>query len=259
MSQEPVECMVTVAETLGKDMLEMLLGEFRRSPKPWAELTETQQNDLIVGFKARVRGTVRASLYTLWSLNYPACPATLGKVSFSDDISVTVKVAKKSEHRHALADAAGTSVMVVIADPEKWLQDLDRVKANADQGDLFAAPEGKEPATILQWPAAERPKPSFKVVERKSAGDAQPSTADSTVTPQPSPETNTSEDAGIDYSDLVTLLQSISYPATLALLAELTESQRAVAREWAERKKAYPETVMSMPSFLPPPPKNNSK
>lgn len=258
MSQEPVECMVTVAETLGKDMLEMLLGEFRRSPKPWAELTETQQSDLLAGFKARVRGTVRASLYTLWSLNYPACPATLGKVSFSDDISVTVKVPKKSEHRHALADAAGTSVMVVIADPEKWLQDLDRVKTNADQGDLFAAPEGKEPATILQWPAAERPKSSLKVVETKSA-DAPPAPVDSTITPQPSPETNTEIPTDDGMTELAKLLQDVGYPATRALVVSLTDAQLAVTLEWAQRKKAYPETLVQMPSFLPPAPTNNAK
>lgn len=294
--------LVKVAERVGSDMLEMLLGEFKRSPEPWAKLTSKQQDDLLNGFRGQVRGSVRELVFTLWSVGMPFVPARLGKVSIGDEISVTVKVEKKATHRHELADASGGFACLVIGDPERFLEGMNALKSQSDQGDLFDGRQG-EPATILQWPEKEK-RPDLKVItsnnaERGAYLPAEPFPgidAEGNRLPQGAPSVESdavsagalekladglaaADRAGdedglpeggqntmLEFTsldprevELIAIMQGIGYPATSALIEQLTPAQFDVALEWATRKRDYPATLLKQPDFLPIIPTNNAR
>jgi hypothetical protein len=73
-------------------------------------------------------------------------------VSFGDGISARIKIARDAVARHELADASGGKIVVLLADPERFFEGIERVRARASQGELFEGPAADAPPpTSVRW------------------------------------------------------------------------------------------------------------
>lgn len=125
------------AATMGHDLCAALLAELRTMPEHWPKLNEQMQQKIIERLKTKVSEAVLKAQHMLTTSEFQAVPATLEYVNRKDGIRAGLTVASDALCRHALFDASGGKVLVVIVDPERWLHRMDQLKATGNQADLF--------------------------------------------------------------------------------------------------------------------------
>lgn len=130
------EAAVVAAETLGHDMLEGILQSVREFPG-WDSLAKHQQDVHIDRLDKRIRMLVGQALDIVFRGDYPACVAELDAVAFGKSIRAKITIAKTSASRHELADAAGQTVIIVMANSEQYFERMKEIRGAADQKDLF--------------------------------------------------------------------------------------------------------------------------
>lgn len=123
--------------TLAADLVAAMLNELRSIPDHWTRLAAERQQQSIENLKERARAIVAKGLSLIAGGNFPAVPATLDFVSSRKGISAGLTIDKGALARHALFDAQGQRVLVVIADAAAWCERLDEIKAKDDQLKLF--------------------------------------------------------------------------------------------------------------------------
>lgn len=133
------------AATMGHDIVAALLNELRKMPGHWPTLAAEYQQKTIEEFKTKVSDMVRKSISFMLTSDFQAVAAKLEYVGRKKGIQAALSVSTTAMYRHALFDAQGQNVLVVIADPEKWLGRMDEIKARGDQLDLFDAGADYDP------------------------------------------------------------------------------------------------------------------
>ena len=63
--------------------------------------------------------------------------AVVEQVTFKDGIKAVLSASKFDENRHQLADAAGTAVLIVVADPNEFTGEKAEVEITPDQATLL--------------------------------------------------------------------------------------------------------------------------
>lgn len=139
------ETIAMSAATMGHDLTAALLAELRTMPEHWPKLNQEMQQKIIERFKEKVSDAVRKAQHMLTASNFQAVPAKLEFVNRKGGIRAGLTVAADSLCRHALFDAAGGKVLVVITDPNAWLQRMDEIKAVGNQADLFESDANYDP------------------------------------------------------------------------------------------------------------------
>lgn len=125
------------AETLGHDLMAAILGELRTMPDHWLRMNEENQQKAIARIRDKVRTMVHETAQILMRGEFPAIAATLDTMTIKDGVKITLAMEATQNGRHALYDAAGKKVLVVLADSDRWLKRMDEIKAKADQLQLF--------------------------------------------------------------------------------------------------------------------------
>lgn len=133
------------AATMGHDIVAALLEELRTSPGHWPTLSAELQQKTIERLKEKVSGMVRKCLGFILTSNFAAVPGKLEDVSKSKSIKARLTVDTRAMYRHALFDAQGSHVLIVIADPAEWLARMDEIKARGDQLELFSPDANYDP------------------------------------------------------------------------------------------------------------------
>lgn len=124
------------ADTLGKDMLEGVLGIVQQFPG-WSSLLQNQQDTHIDRLDKVIRKLVVDAMGILFKGDYPACSAQLLTVAFGASIKAKIEIQKTAHARHELADAAGQAVIIVMADPDQYFERMKEVRGSVDQKDMF--------------------------------------------------------------------------------------------------------------------------
>lgn len=127
------------ADSLGLHVLREIVEQFMQLPG-FSNLTQAQQQVHLERLDKTVRALIAEALGIMFSAEYPAVVATLGRISTLKTISGSFDVDRTSESRHELQDRAGQKVVIVMADPDRYYQRMTEVKARADQPDLFHDP-----------------------------------------------------------------------------------------------------------------------
>lgn len=123
-------------ETLGVEVLDAMLYEVDKIPE-WSAQPQHRREESRERLKVAAEKLVRAAVLCIVGESFPALPATLAGITFGDGIKATLKLSKEDPSRHELADAVGTSVIIVIGQPESYIQRMDLVKQDPQQ-QLFA-------------------------------------------------------------------------------------------------------------------------
>ena len=201
------------AEQLGATLLRDLVKRLEELPKPWRDLDQYEQQREIDALRGQVEAIIRAAFDVLFRQQYPACVAQLGRVAFGDTISASIKIARDAVARHELADASGGKIVVLLADPERFLEGMELIRARASQGELFV---GVDPAA---------PGSDETVYSTPPAGEAE---ADGWVT------LGTEQKHARELAKLVELLYMAGVRVlNLDAAQGWTEAQRALAATWA--------------------------
>ena len=154
ISDEPVEAVIDLAtETLTGDIRDFILDRLRheQSKRPWHERSEADQRDTVHQVESAVRDVVRRAVELISARGLRTIKATLEQVTVKDGITGKIVMSKFDEQRHALVDATGATVLIVVADPEDFTGERAPVEIKADQPELsetvvvHSEPDGASP------------------------------------------------------------------------------------------------------------------
>lgn len=208
-------------EGLGRALLEDILNFIRQQKKLWESMSEADQKLALDWMRESVRNLVQKAVGSIAQGEYPAVVAQLTGVHISNGIGCKLIIDRAAPNRHALMDFQGQTVILVLAEPDKYLRDMDQVKATAAQGDMFG--------------------------EVSDPSDSDP--LDDT------PEFEGGEEGEINFDPLGDLAMRIARLQGGAMSVNTIKSwspeQRSAAVQWLEAVERNPQTMHPRPFFIP--------
>lgn len=132
----PQDFRTMTAETMGRDLLQALIAELRLLPKPWPQLPQDKQDDIIDRLRARVETNVKMAVHILSAQGRVVVVGDLKKVTVEDGAQALIKFGVKADNLLELCAAAGQAVMVVVGNAAEYTGGMGEVKGEADQRGL---------------------------------------------------------------------------------------------------------------------------
>ena len=144
------------AKTLAGDVRDFLLDRLKHdhSALPWNLRGEEEQRRTIESADAAARALVEKVWELCAAQDRPTLVAKLTKAAKKDRIEAVVAVDGLAPLRHALMDAVGKEVLVVLADSDVVMGDRGLPKPSPDQRALFGdGPDDEDPPLFDQTPS----------------------------------------------------------------------------------------------------------
>lgn len=138
MSSEETEIEVQMSEpTMIGDLMDLVLTELRLVEKPWQQLSEDQQAEILYRAERRVKAATRKAIDILAAGDTLSVKAEVESVTFKDGAKAVLKCVGPTTGFHDLADCTkeGTHVLVVVPDDAVLHQEHDH-QADPDQGTM---------------------------------------------------------------------------------------------------------------------------
>ncbi len=159
MSDDPLSPEITqetqsiASDSMGKDLLAFLVQEFKALQKPWQQLSELEQNEVLDRARFMVETIVHDAISILSGNGWVSVLADIEGIAIKDHVKVTLKVSRGNSEiaMHELYGSRNQPCRVVLCSPEPYTGGMDAIKGEADQRtmDLNAA-EGEEDPLIDQ-------------------------------------------------------------------------------------------------------------
>lgn len=237
------DALAITANTMGHDFLAALLLELRSMPGHWATLNAQKQQEIIDKLKEKIQTGIEKAVHIMLTSEFPAVQADVEHVSFKGGIVAGLKIPKDAPYRHQLADAQGMKVLVVISDPQRWMNRMDEIKARGDQVDLFDAdydPARDQPGYRRDKDPTAPAGPSWADLKKSLQGETKPGEGE---TKPPQSETTA---AGQD-----TLAPPPELPTEYKAEAAHPIDRRNAAGEWepVKLKQVARGDVIRIPGF----------
>lgn len=124
------------AKWLVGDLSKIVVDELKAQQLPWSTLPEESQAKAIARIVESVKTSVRKAVMLIATVNRPSAHAEIESVLFKDGIKVQLTMSKQMADRHAIADAQGRSILLVLPDYEAT-EGGDAPKAEKNQADLL--------------------------------------------------------------------------------------------------------------------------
>ncbi len=121
------------AQTIGRDLLQALVQELRLLPKPWPELAEAKQNDIIDRLRNRVDHNVKMAVHLLAADGRTVVAGDLDQITIKDGVKAVIKFGAHTANLHDLYEVTGKAVLVVVANAGDYTAGMDEVQGEADQ------------------------------------------------------------------------------------------------------------------------------
>lgn len=133
------------AETMTGDLLAACVDELKIQRDVWSKLSEEEQQEAIYRLSSRITDNVRQAVEIIASGNRPTIVATVESVTVKDGIKAVLTLQKHDAHRHELVDAAGQSVLLIVAGASEFYGGTENVKPDPNQTTLNGFGEGEQP------------------------------------------------------------------------------------------------------------------
>lgn len=117
------------------DLTTALVDRIRGMQKPWQQMSEEEQTNLIWGLRDAVNSMVRGVVQTIAADGRNVIVAELEKVEVKESMKCVLTMSKRDENRLELIDATGSTVLVVLAGATEYLGG-DNPVADKDQNKL---------------------------------------------------------------------------------------------------------------------------
>ena len=131
-------------ETLTGDIRDFILDRLRheQSKAPWHQRAEADQRDTVHQVETAVERVIRKAVELIAAQGRRTIRATLEQVTVKDGITGKIVLSKFDEQRHALMDATGATILIVVADPDSFTGERAPVEILPDQMELGAGEAG---------------------------------------------------------------------------------------------------------------------
>lgn len=104
------------------DLLKLLMGEIKQLDAPFASLPEKRQKQIAERVQERAKAGVEEVVRIVAGKGRPVVRASIESVLFKDGVKVTLTFGRQQADRHAIADAAGAGVLLVLPQYELALE-----------------------------------------------------------------------------------------------------------------------------------------
>lgn len=123
------------ADTMLGTLVGICIDEIKAAPDVWPKLTEDQQDDIIRRVTSQCGDAVRAAVKLIAADGRDTITADLEQITAKEEIKAVCKLGRYDEQRHALLDAVGKPVLIVVASAAQFMGG-EIPKAEADQREL---------------------------------------------------------------------------------------------------------------------------
>lgn len=124
------------AKALGAELIDAALTEVKALARPWQQMTEDQQDDVLERITSRVREAVGDTIRLLATKGATHLVCELEQITVKKGAKA-VLVIPKGAFGDDLLDAVGQQVILVVGPELKGAADIAKPKADPDQGDLL--------------------------------------------------------------------------------------------------------------------------
>lgn len=123
-------------EELAGKLKAMCVGLLESFKTPWNMTSEKNQAIALNKMEEVIEQSVRRAVMVIATERTPSLSGTVESVTFKDGIKAVLTLDRHAEGRHSLADAEGTTVLIVMANPEQFTGGMEKVGAAPDQPGL---------------------------------------------------------------------------------------------------------------------------
>lgn len=260
------------SETMGHDFLAAMLGVLRAMPDHWERLNAERQQKIVDALKEKIQTGIKSAVNIMLRSEFPAIVADLEQVTWKSGLAASLKIPRNATYRHNLADAVGEKVLIVIADPDRWMNRMDEIKAKENQLELFTGdydPAIDQPgyrrdrdATALGAPSWEDLKSSLKghVPKLDEAQPAETSTEDTDSSHVEDSAAGPEGERRITHAMIQEGLAALHVTVSLGTIGAWSPAMLTATQAWAEAYASNPEGCpVARPLWLPiPEPKGES-
>jgi hypothetical protein len=125
-------------EFLLGEVMSAAMKQLRSLDKPWLRLPEAQQKRVIDQVQADVSSAIKEAVEVIASDDRTRFRASVESVTFKDGVKAVLQMGN-TEASHELADTAGSTVLVVIENPNRYtLMGGNAPKPEPDQQQIAA-------------------------------------------------------------------------------------------------------------------------
>lgn len=126
----------TCEQTVVGDLMALTLDELKHAQDVWQKLSEDEQDDAIRRVEQRVKAAVTTVVRMISAQGFTRVPAKIESITIKDGMKAVLLPLAISEDKHALIDAQGQTVTIVLADVSKFVDAPHDHKAEPVQRDL---------------------------------------------------------------------------------------------------------------------------
>jgi hypothetical protein len=261
------------ADTMAHDFVAAILQELRQMPDHWSRMNAEKQQQIIERLKEKIRAGTAKAVQIMLRSEFPAVQADLESINWKNGLTGTLKIPKDAVYRHQVCDAVGSAVLIVVADPERWFNRIDEIKAKEDQLQLFSGdydPAIDQPGYRRDQDRVAPAGPTWDQLKKQlnvggEAGDQPPpAPAEGDAAAEPPKEgeeqplvfgsaATEDEERRAAFGMLQEQLAALGVGVSLGMVQSWTPDEIRVVREWADAYAASPagECPIARPHWLP--------
>jgi hypothetical protein len=128
---------VLAADTLVGDLRDALLGRVRNMQKPWEQMTEAQQRDVVEQITNAVKTLVTSAVKVIAANGRRTIMAKLGKIELDANmIKARIETKKTDETLLELSAAQALTILIIAADSSEFTGETAPAEIDPDQPDL---------------------------------------------------------------------------------------------------------------------------
>lgn len=127
------------AKTLTGDLRDFILDRLRheQDKRPWNQRSEFEQRETVRAVEEAVRAAVTLAIELMAANGQAAIKAHIDSVQIKDVVKAVLVVQRNDPNWHALADAQGSNVLVIVADADLFTGERAPPAVLPDQAVMF--------------------------------------------------------------------------------------------------------------------------
>jgi hypothetical protein len=154
-------------ETMTGDIRECILDVLKHGiQKPWQQLSEFEQRDVVAKAEAAARDAANKAVDIIVADGRPTIIAALESVAVKDGIKAIVKLSKDDELRHDLMDSQGKTILLIVTDKASYHGEREPSKIDKDQLSLIETNDNSDKSVFDNTAAGRNDR---RVARRKKA------------------------------------------------------------------------------------------
>ncbi len=130
-------------------LLQTCVVQLEQLKTPWALTSEDNQQIAINKMRENIENAVTKAVGVIATNRRPVIAATVKSVNFDDGIKAVLTLSRHEVGRHALADAQGSQVTIILISANEFNSGTEKVKAEPNQPSLALEVGATEPTTLI--------------------------------------------------------------------------------------------------------------